>query len=64
MIQLGQIMYDDKKGQINLELASFVEDNFTPEQDKQINALWKVFAENIELALQKYANKELNNGKN
>lgn len=59
MIQLGQIMYDTQKGQINLELTSMVEDNLTQEQDKEITALWKVFAENIELALQNFANKEL-----
>lgn len=57
MVQLGQIIYDDKKGTINLELSSIIEDNLTEKQDKEITALWKVFAESIESAMHIYANK-------
>lgn len=51
MIQLGQITFDDRKGQISLELTSLVEDNFTQQEDNRITVLWEELAAIIESAL-------------
>lgn len=59
MIKLGEVLLDDEKGKITLELQPMVEDNFTEKEDAQVQILWEKLAAKIENALRTFSNKEM-----